>query len=429
MKLWPVSLFFLVAYLPFQAALNLTPDVDLMSGRILILGLFFFWLLKQLSQAPKELFSSVAGRPALWLAAFFSLAALSVLAAANPAWGLRKLLVFASIFPLFCLVRFLLKNIKERAVLIYVVIGGATLSAMLALAQFSSQFVFGLDPLMSFWAARVVPIFSGASQAALVVSNPSWLVDAGGQTLMRAIGLFPDPHMLAFYLGLAFPFALAILFFEKRYRFIFFLISCLLVLVLLLTFSRGGYLGLAASLAVFGALAWRRLSGLAKKFLAASVLLAAVILLLIGWPVASRLFSSFNLSEGSNLGRLAIWQASWAVMKTSPIVGVGLGNYPVAADFSGAYRSAVTSHNLYMDLWAETGIFGLAAWLGLIASAAAAAYRRLAKEPVVALGVLAGLAYFSVHAFFETSIFNPTVLAFLMIILGLAASKDKEDVL
>jgi len=421
------ALYFLIAYLPVQAALNLAPDIDLASGRALILGLFFAWLAAWLHQKKEAPAALSVGRLSLLLILFFLLAALSVFAAQNQTWGLRKLLVFASIFPLFFLVQALVKKEEHYKKLVYIIIGGATVSAVIALAQFLAQFVFGQEAIVAFWAAHIVPLFSGASFGALVASNPSWQVNIGGQTVMRAIGLFPDPHMLAFYLGLTSPFALVMLFFEKHRRGLWFAIYCLLAAVLLLTFSRGGYLGLLAGLMVFFIFAWRKIKGKGKRFFVALCLFAAAMLLLAGWPVAMRLASSFNMQEGSNMGRLNIWQDSWQVIKNNFIIGVGLGNYPLAVDFSGNYRSSVTSHNLYLDIWAETGIFGLLAWLLLLFGAAGAAIKKINRFPVVALGTLAGLAYFFTHSFFETAIFNPTVLSFLMIVLGLLVVNIKEE--
>jgi len=450
---WTLGVFyFLVAYLPFQVALNLTPDVDLMSGRILIVGLFGVWVAKEiLSRSRNKFGMTKSWIPAstgmteekrgakreektsdfcalsknhifVALALFFILSAVSILGAQNQIWGLRKLLVFASIFPLFWLTAVLIKSKKDAQMLVYVIIGGAGISATIALAQFLGQFIFGLNSVMNFWAARVVPLFSGASFGGLVASNPSWLVNINGQTVMRAIGLFPDPHILSFYLGLTLPLSLAYLFFEKKFCLPLFLVSCFLFLVLLLTFSRGGYLGLLFSLAVFVFFAWQRFAIKDKKFFGATFLLAAAILLLVGWPVVSRLISSFDIQEGSNMGRLSIWQDSWQIIKKNPVIGVGLGNYPLAVNFNQSYRSAVTSHNLYLDIWAETGVFTLLAWLFIFITAAEAAYKKTGQYPVVALGALSGLAYFFAHSFFETAIFNPTVLAMLMVVLGLAAA-------
>lgn len=44
------ALFFLIAYLPWQVALNPAPGIDLASGRLIILIMFGAWVLKSLAQ-------------------------------------------------------------------------------------------------------------------------------------------------------------------------------------------------------------------------------------------------------------------------------------------------------------------------------------------------------------------------------------------
>ena len=40
---------------------------------------------------------------------------------------------------------------------------------------------------------------------------------------------------------------------------------------------------------------------------------------------------------------------------------------------------------------------------------------------IIRIGLIGSLVYFSVHSFFETPIYHPSVLALLMIILGLSS--------
>lgn len=420
-----IALYFLVAYLPFQVALNLAPDIDLLSGRVLILLLATVWLVKLFKNKNLPDFKN---QTSLALILFFTVALISLLNASQPLWGGRKLLLFFSVFPLFFLVANLIDSERKIKRLIWVMVTGATFSALMALAQFLAQFIWGSQKIIDFWALKVAPLFYGQTFASLVAQNPSWLVEVGGKTIMRAIGLFPDPHMLAFFLGLVLPFVLALFIYEKKYRLWLLAVGCLLFTVLLLTFSRGGYLGLVASLIGVILFLRQKLNRETKMFLASLLGLALVVGIIFGAPIISRFFSSFDLAEGSNFGRLQIWQESLAAAKQHPLLGVGLGNYPVEVDFSGAYRSAVTSHNLYLDILAEMGIFGLAAWLWLLASAGLAGLKAIKHDEALvapALGVLGALIYFSVHSFFETAIFNPTILAFLMVILGVSASLAK----
>jgi len=429
-----IFFYLLVAYLPFQLALNLASDLDLLSGRVLILLFFLLWLLKIVKEKKLAVFKNQTGAA---LILFLVLAGLSLAQAAHPDWAGRKWLFFVSIFPLFFLTGYFASDGQRIKKIIYVVVGGATLSALVALAQFLAQFIFGLENVMNFWALKVAPLFYGQSAAALVVQNPSWLVEIGGRTLMRAIGLFPDPHMLAFYLGLTLPFALTSVFYEKKYRPWLLVAFCLLLAVVLLTFSRGGYLGLAASLFFMTLVAWHKpphqiwcggkLEKSGRLFLFGLAGLLLVIFLLWGAPVAGRFLSSFDLAEGSNFGRLQIWAQSLSVAKEHWLLGVGLGNYPVAIDFNAAYRSAVTSHNLYLDILAEMGIFGLLVWLWFLISVGLTALKKMESQNSTgpALAVSGALIYFTVHSFFETPIFNPTVLAFLMIVVGLSVNLSK----
>ena len=122
------------------------------------------------------------------------------------------------------------------------------------------------------------------------------------------------------------------------------------------------------------------------------------------------------------MGRLSIWQDSRQIIRKNPIIGVGLGNYSLAVSFNQDYRNAITSHNLYLDIWSEMGILGLLAWLAVFLAAAREAQKRIKDNFILSIGCLSALAYFFTHSFFETAIFNPTVLAMLMVVLGLAAA-------
>jgi len=420
------SFYLLVAYLPFQLALNLTSDVDLLLGRVLILLLLAVWLVKILKNKKAVYLGFPTG---LALLTFGLVALASVLVAQNQLWALRKFLVFVSIFPLFFLTVNFIKDLPSLKKLLSVIVGGAVLSALVAIGQFLAQFVFGFEAVIAFWGKNIAPLFFGQTFGQVVMQNPSWLVLIGDQTLLRAIGLFPDPHMLAFYLGLVSPFVLTMAVLSPRWRVWLTIAFCFLVVVLFLTFSRGGYLGLLVSFLVAGFLGWRFFSRETRIFVSGLFLAATVLIFLTGPAVVERFFSVFNLAEGSNVGRLEIWRTSWEQIKSHPILGVGLGNYPLALNFNEPYRSAVTSHNLYLDILAETGLFGLLAWVWFLGGILKEWLVKIKKADniwrFVGLGVWGAIIYFSVHSFFETAIFNPTVLSFLMIISGLAMAAAK----
>ncbi|KKS65978.1 MAG: hypothetical protein UV36_C0038G0006 [Parcubacteria group bacterium GW2011_GWC2_42_6] len=428
-KLARILFYCLIAYLPFQVALNLGADYDLASGRVFILLLFAFLALIFLREKKRLVRQLVDLRIILPLAFFLLLAALSFFWAPSQSWAGRKILFLVSVAPMFLLARYFYLSPGSKhsqfatGKFSWAIIIPAIISAFIALAQFLSQFLFGIDTVMEFWSRYIAPLWWGQNFGGLVISNPSWLVALGGQTIMRAIGLFPDPHMLAFYLGMVMPLVLAGLLFSEKYKKTLLGVFFLLLIVFCLTFSRGGYLGLIASLALVAVKAWPALSAAARKFMLSCLALVILLFLWFGASPVVRLISIFDLNEGSNAGRLANWSQSLAVAKSNPLLGVGSGNYSFAVEPSADYRNSISSHNLYLDILAELGIFGLLAWLAVwLAVGRGFIKLKLAgNQSAFLLGIYGGLVYFAVHSVFETAMFNPIIAAFLMIYLGVAS--------
>lgn len=423
----PLAAFYLLAaYLPFQAACNLTAGIDLMSGRILTLILFAFAAGRHFAGGGSwRVF--LPDRVGLALVVFFGLSAISFIIAEEKIWAARKILFLLSWLPLYFLTVYFINDEKKIKRFISLALVTAGVSACIGLSQFFAQFVINRDALINFWLTRLAPVFSGASFARLIQTNHSWLVSSGGVDFFRAVGLFPDPHALAFYLGMALFSGLAVFFFGRRYKKLTGAACLLILAVIALTFSRGGYVGVAAAFVFFLIAGKNCLSPKDKKFLFSAWFILAAFVCLFS-PVADRWQSIFSLTDGSNLGRLGIWRESLQIISGSPILGVGLGNYSLAVDFAQDYRNAMTSHNLYLDLWAELGILGLLSWLFLVGTALCLAWRGRERYPLPFLGASAALVYFSAHAFFETAIFNPTVLAFFFIHLGLISALNKQNV-
>lgn len=156
-------------------------------------------------------------------------------------------------------------------------------------------------------------------------------------------------------------------------------------LAMLMSWSRGAWLGFAAGA---GALLffWPR-----RRRTGALLLLAALLLFLVIWqaglvpaPVAARLGSftgdlrlgdvrgvDINDANYSVLERLAHWQAALSMARANLWLGVGFGNYePAYGEFAlinWPYPLG-HAHNYYLNLLAEIGLLGLAAYLFLWAT-------------------------------------------------------------
>jgi O-antigen ligase len=415
-------LIILAIYLPFQLALNPGAGVDLASIRVFILLLFFIWLAEGLRR--KQIIISRKSQTGM-IVAFLFLNFLSLAWSQNTEWALRKLVFFLSIFPIYFIVSSTADSYTKILKITKTLVISGTILAIMGILQFFAQFIFGLETVYGFWAKYIIGQFLGKSFSLAVLTNPSWLVNISGRTYLRATSVFPDPHMLSFYLGLIFPVAAAIGI--KRKSGFWFSASAVLLIGDFLTFSRGGYLGIFAGTIFLIVYFWREIKRLFKfKSTALAILSLAAVVLLVPSPFNARFYSIFNLKEGSNKGRTEIWQQAVNVIIDHPLTGVGLGNYPLEIKPSADYREPIYAHSAYLDIAAETGVINMLVWLGIVLAAAAGFYKKSRKD-IFYLGFLTGLIIFAVHSLAETPIYSPTVLTLFLIVIAFSGFKEKEN--
>jgi putative inorganic carbon (HCO3(-)) transporter len=171
------------------------------------------------------------------------------------------------------------------------------------------------------------------------------------------VGIFGNPNDLAYSLVILAPLAVFLAAgLRPMPRLALLGISIVYVAAIFVTFSRGGAIGL---MAVIGLYAWRRKSVL---FLGLMVLLLAAGLILAGrfWT-RSEDFSHLN-GDVSFRQRLATSQAGLAMFADHPLLGVGLGcsviAWPLYAPQDLYTRTALVTHNTFIQPLAETGIAG-----------------------------------------------------------------------
>jgi putative inorganic carbon (HCO3(-)) transporter len=106
--------------------------------------------------------------------------------------------------------------------------------------------------------------------------------------------------------------------------------------------------------------------------------------------------------------RLAHWEAALAMLADHPLLGVGIGNYvPVYPAYAvpGWKDPLGHAHNQYLNVAAETGLVGLAAYLFLVAAWAGHAWRAVRSlsgyAQGVSLGVLGVLGSLATHSLFD----------------------------
>lgn len=408
-------LLLLAIYLPFQIALSPTEGIDAASIRLFIPALFLLWLLEGLKNKKVIIKFNIQ---TLLIISFLFFNIFSLFFAQNLGWGIRKLFFLLSIFPIYFIASAQLlgnKNLSRKILQLLVI--GATIISSIGIIQFLLQFVIGIDPLFSLWSVIITP-FLGKSFAAAVITNNSWLVNLGGNTVFRATSLLPDPHMLAFYLNMTTPITLG--FFMQSKKQSYFYAFLILSFGSFLTFSRGGYLGFIGAIAFFALFLFYK--NITKKHLK-KILLAsfiAIIVLLTPNPIGNRLTSSFNLSEGSNSQRIDTWKQSLEVIQNHTFLGTGLGNYALEIKPSASWREPIYSHNLFFDIAAEIGILGVLAFICLLFFSIKSFIRNYIRNTsFLHLSLATSIIAFSVHSVFESALFSVHILPLLLIILSI----------
>jgi O-antigen ligase len=278
---------------------------------------------------------------------------------------------------------------------------------------------------------------------------------------MRAYGTFEQPNPYAGYLGLTLPLAAglvlaAVLPARGRVegRWLLWATGCgaLMLGALVMSWSRGAWLGFAtAVMAMALAVVSRR--GRIAVLVVVFVMLLAYVLLAGGFslvpPSIVQRFSDFVPYLGiadvrgvevtdanfAVLERMAHWQSALAMWTENPWLGVGIGNYETVYP---SYALPLWplplghAHNYYLNVAAEAGVLGLAAylfvWGAALVGAWGAARRASGWYWGVALGVLGVVVHLSVHNFFDNLFVHGMYLQ-LAILLGISipAERDLSD--
>ncbi len=136
----------------------------------------------------------------------------------------------------------------------------------------------------------------------------------------------------------------------------------------------------------------------------------------------------------STIERLAHWQAAVRMIEAQPVVGVGFGNYGAAyEDFRliNWPNALGHAHNYYLNIFAETGVLGLCAYLalwGIVIASAVRSARSTQPGAWLALGIVGACAHLSAHHLFD-KLYVANMHVLIGVYLGLLArARTKEAV-
>lgn len=282
-------------------------------------------------------------------------------------------------------------------------------------------------------------LLAGSAEALVGVYQFLYRVGPEGFLLfgrfMRASGTFEQPNPFGGYLGLTLPLAYATALTTWREAWagwrarrygpaalwtLAVASSALMAAGLVMSWSRGALLGLAAGaalvIAALGRRAWiglviaalvLALAGGGSQNLAPAELIGRVTETLdyVGQDLTQIEVNNDNFAV---IERAAHWIAAWRMFERSPWLGVGVGQYAAVYPEVAVPRwrdPLGHAHNYLLHALAETGLVGLAAYLALIGIALAASWRvarrRSGLQQALALGALGMLGHLFAHGLFD----------------------------
>jgi len=173
-------------------------------------------------------------------------------------------------------------------------------------------------------------------------------------------GIFGNPNDLATSLDTLLPISVALALTSRGLWRLGYLASAVtMATAVILTFSRGGLLGLVLP---GGFLLWK-LSRRNRLLPVAAALLCGGLLLAVPSGYGNRLLTIFNPEAdktGSAQERQKLLQRGVVLAAAHPVVGIGMGNFHI---FS---IRELRAHNSYVEIAAELGVAGLVAYVLLI---------------------------------------------------------------
>jgi putative inorganic carbon (HCO3(-)) transporter len=335
-----------------------------------------------------------------WLLVMLAVAVLATGFSPVPVAAFKGLLKLVSYLGVYALMRQLLETAPQWwDRIVAALLAGELTSAVIAIRQ-----LYGDTSELARWA------------------DPNSVADG----TIRVYGPLENPNLLAGYLIPILPLALVALLRWRTWPQRLFAAAALGLGsgALVLSYSRGGWLGMVAALGTLGLLLvlrstrswpplWRRLLPLLLLAGGAAALLIAVTQI---EPLRIRVLSLVaGRQDSSNNFRINVWLAAIEMIQDRPWLGIGPGNsafnliYPL---YQQPKFNALSAYSVPLELLVEGGIPGLLAGLGLLQASLRRGLTQLRGESswaLPALAAVAAIAGLCIQGATDTIFFRPEV--------------------
>lgn len=250
---------------------------------------------------------------------------------------------------------------------------------------------------------------------------------------MRVYSTLANPNVLGEYLLLVLPVCAV---FMVKYKantlakWAYLAMFAMLGVCLVLTQSRGCWLGFMLSAVIFVTFYEGKLWGLVPIVL-------CILPFVLPETVIDRIMSIGNMEDSSTSYRVYIWLGTLGMLKTYWLGGIGMGEAAFSQVYPFFSYNAITaphSHNTFLQLTVEAGIGALAVFVitqFVFAKKMVKTYRlgyEKSWSSVTALAISCGVIGFLAQSMFDYTFYNYRVMAlfFMVMAMGMALKYIKE---
>ena len=238
----------------------------------------------------------------------------------------------------------------------------------------------------------------------------------------RVYSTLGNPNVLGEYLLLIIPFVVSYFFSVEGLlkKGFFFIVGCVLMLCLILTYSRGCWLGILFAAVIFLIL-------LDRRFIILALLGLAIMPFVLPETIINRFMSIGNMSDSSTSYRFYIYMGTLSMLKDYWICGVG----PGTAAFNMVYPSyaydsitAPHSHNLFLQVMCDSGVCGILVFIAIIyrtyKTLAIGLKKAVKRDKIFIIGSISALSGFFLQSMFDYTFYNYRVMFIFWAVLGLS---------
>ena len=258
--------------------------------------------------------------------------------------------------------------------------------------------------------------------------NLEYQYDVPGLNRIRATGTAYDSHSLGLMMALLAPYPFLLMFtrgLSAGIKFVSIIIFMLLIITLVLSFSRSAWLscfigiGLMAGIMLFR---WKE-----SQVIIGAILALIIALISLPWSM-EYIYNRFVDAPSEVLdARFEMWEVAYHIWLDHPFFGFGVGNYMEALKTHNFNMAAdLPVHNVFLWILAESGVFGVIAFFGLIFYAMLKlwGYSRQSSNLIsrLSLAILIGLFIYCLDGITDPLFREPVIFVLFWFLIAITAA-------